>query len=842
MISSPKGDGARPLVLITRPAEDATGLLSALEARGYQGLLEPMLSIQPIAGATVDLDGCQAILFTSANGVRALAALTDRRDLRVIAVGPASAREARAVGFGDVTTAGGDVSALADSVRKTLKPEDGALFHAAGSVTAGDLAGSLEADGYTLRRVPLYRAEPATRLSEACRAALDENRLAAVTFFSPRTGGVFVRLLMEEGRAPRARTVSAVCLSPAVADKVTDADQDLDTKLVWADIRVARTPDTDALMIALDGPPSTAEEHRTDGASAMADDRKTTEITDPVDEDHRAADSEAPEDREGREENEASSDSSGRDAGLDADAVIDAFGGIRPMASKLGVAVSTVQGWKTRKHIPENRWRDVIAAAAAHDVDLSAALPDAQTVDDEPDSEPSEAPDVADAAETGEATATEASPWGGDSEVAQEAGQDTVGETTSDTQEEPARETHDDSDEAARASRRSTSDAPAKQAESGGGRTALLVAAIALAAVVARPVWGPYVDPHIAKVLPVAATQSGGISVSPDMVGLGQEIADLKATVAAFGSSNGQGGMPPEVGARLAALESQLGALDSELTGIREIGASLTVIEADTRAALAETRAALQAAVEREEGTRARLVERLGVVESLLAQVTGEAERTALGLAGLEALVAGQADALDALEARPAVEGAALAGVALAVGDVEAALADGRPFAGALDRLAGLASGQTAVLDAIGGLRPFAEFGVPTRATLLTEFARGAPAMQAELTAKGGDWLATLMDGATSLVSVRRKGEAPDMPPVSRAEAALERGDLVSAVAALSPARDGSETVAVWLAGAEARIAAEANLDTLRAAASAALNADMTGETNGTVIDDGDAS
>ncbi len=53
--------------------------------------------------------------------------------------------------------------------------------------------------------------------------------------------------------------------------------------------------------------------------------------------------------------------------------VIEAFGGIRPMAQKLGVPVSTVQGWKQRNTIPQNRAADVMAAAAAHGVDLSIA-------------------------------------------------------------------------------------------------------------------------------------------------------------------------------------------------------------------------------------------------------------------------------------------------------------------------------------------------------------------------------------------------------------------------------------------------------------------------------------
>ncbi len=52
-------------------------------------------------------------------------------------------------------------------------------------------------------------------------------------------------------------------------------------------------------------------------------------------------------------------------------AVIAAFGGIRPMAHKLGVPVSTVQGWKQRNAIPANRVANIFAAAKTHNVDLT---------------------------------------------------------------------------------------------------------------------------------------------------------------------------------------------------------------------------------------------------------------------------------------------------------------------------------------------------------------------------------------------------------------------------------------------------------------------------------------
>ena len=86
-------------ILITRPIEDAKPLADALAERGIQVLIEPLLEIRHLEDAEIDLAGAQALLFTSANGVRAFAALSPRRDLKVFTVGDGSADAARQAGF-----------------------------------------------------------------------------------------------------------------------------------------------------------------------------------------------------------------------------------------------------------------------------------------------------------------------------------------------------------------------------------------------------------------------------------------------------------------------------------------------------------------------------------------------------------------------------------------------------------------------------------------------------------------------------------------------------------------------------------------------------------------------
>ncbi len=230
-------------VMITRPREDARPLAEALAARGVETLLEPLLEIMPVAGARLDLAGVQAVLLTSANGARALAAATEVRDVTVLAVGAATA--AAAAGFARVETSGGDVDALADLAASVCDPAAGALVHVAGSHVAGDLAGRLTERGFTLRRETLYTAERAAALSDAAAAALRRGAIDAVLLFSPRTAGGFDTLAARAGVTADLAHVRALCLSAAVAEVAGT--------VAWRALDVAARPDQEALLALVAG-------------------------------------------------------------------------------------------------------------------------------------------------------------------------------------------------------------------------------------------------------------------------------------------------------------------------------------------------------------------------------------------------------------------------------------------------------------------------------------------------------------------------------------------------------------------------------------------------------------
>jgi uroporphyrinogen-III synthase len=230
--------------LITRPTEDAKGLQAELRRRGIAFVHEPMLSIEQMTGVSIDTPGVQGLLFTSSNGVRAFARLSDHRDLPVFAVGDATARACRDAGFSNVHSASGDVDALANYVIQHCQPLDGRLVQIAGTITAGDLAGALRAAGFIIDRVPIYEARAAEAFSSGTRTALKSGRIDAVLFFSPRTASTFVSLAQNAGLENACRNINAYCLSPAVAKRAA--------ALPWKRVTIAAEPTQAALLASLE--------------------------------------------------------------------------------------------------------------------------------------------------------------------------------------------------------------------------------------------------------------------------------------------------------------------------------------------------------------------------------------------------------------------------------------------------------------------------------------------------------------------------------------------------------------------------------------------------------------
>jgi uroporphyrinogen-III synthase len=233
-VSEPRRtEGGR--VWVTRAEPGATATAGRLRDLGFEPVVAPLIVIEPVGEGPIDLTGVGALAFTSANGVAAFAARSVERVLPVFAVGAATAQVARQAGFRGVSSADGDVDALAPLVA-ARGPYPGVVLHPGAAEGAGDLTGALTGLGVPARRLVVYRS---VDVSPGDATAAQVRDLTAVLLHSPRAGRGLARWL----RANPAPDLVALCLSAQVALPLAD--------LPLAAVRVAAAPTEDAVLALL---------------------------------------------------------------------------------------------------------------------------------------------------------------------------------------------------------------------------------------------------------------------------------------------------------------------------------------------------------------------------------------------------------------------------------------------------------------------------------------------------------------------------------------------------------------------------------------------------------------
>lgn len=210
-------------LLVTRPEPDALKLRATLEELGHEATVEPLLSVSFEDADAIELDGVQALIATSRNGVRALKAspaLAAARTLPLFAVGQATATEARNLGIGMVVTGAGTAQELVTHIVSVADPAAGLMLHLAGDTLAVDLAGELEAHGFRVLQPVVYRTLAARSLSEDAIEQFAMGEIDGVILLSPRTAAVYAALMRKHGLVSIARGLPHFCLSEAVARRL----------------------------------------------------------------------------------------------------------------------------------------------------------------------------------------------------------------------------------------------------------------------------------------------------------------------------------------------------------------------------------------------------------------------------------------------------------------------------------------------------------------------------------------------------------------------------------------------------------------------------------------------
>ena len=215
-------------VLVTRPEPGASSTVQRLRELGFNAVKLPLTQIVALAHE-IPAGPFDGVIITSAQALLGLDAKLITQPL--YAVGETSAAAAAQAGFVTVHDGGGDVAALADTIR-TAMPLGSRLLYLCGIVRRPDLERALA--GYALSVVETYDAKVIDY------AAVDLPELDLVLLTSVQSVGQISKLLARPALNSTFANASYLCLSQRIADALIGVRP--------TDIHVCARPDEDSLL------------------------------------------------------------------------------------------------------------------------------------------------------------------------------------------------------------------------------------------------------------------------------------------------------------------------------------------------------------------------------------------------------------------------------------------------------------------------------------------------------------------------------------------------------------------------------------------------------------------
>lgn len=234
-------------VLITRPRSDGESFQAKIEQLGWRATLEPLIDIVPNPIEPADIQDAGALIATSRNALRSLAAspaLKAALPLPLLAVGPGTAALARKFGFENIVEGDGTGASLVPEIVRLSKTHVGTFIHLAGDVLAFDLVAALAPEHIPIRALTVYRSIAAKTITPQVAEALRNEDIDVVALMSPRTAETWSRLAETLSPPANLSAVTYVCISENVAKA-------LSMRPPAQNIAIAARPNLDELFVVL---------------------------------------------------------------------------------------------------------------------------------------------------------------------------------------------------------------------------------------------------------------------------------------------------------------------------------------------------------------------------------------------------------------------------------------------------------------------------------------------------------------------------------------------------------------------------------------------------------------
>ena len=237
-------------LLITRPTLQAAETLSALQARGWQAVVSPLMEIEQIHPDNwPNWTRVSGIVITSRNAVPALSASGAPASAAIFCVGARTAAAIEAAGYANVILTATTAAELATQLAAAMAGTDKRFVYLCGADRRPDLEDHLRRKAVSCQPIVVYQAVGKDHLTDTACSGIKTQEIDGVLLYSPRSAALFAQALancQRELAGPGPQQLHLFCLSPAVAEAL---------KMHWpsaavppARLHVAPQPNEQALL------------------------------------------------------------------------------------------------------------------------------------------------------------------------------------------------------------------------------------------------------------------------------------------------------------------------------------------------------------------------------------------------------------------------------------------------------------------------------------------------------------------------------------------------------------------------------------------------------------------
>lgn len=217
-------------ILFTKSQNSSEILIKRFSDKGHRVTNFLILNIKPIIISDINFKDFTVVIFTSSNAVQNLKNIKNVSHLKCFCVGEETAAAAKKIGFLNIQVAGGNYIELRDLIFKSCDKAKENFIYIRGEFISNDLEGDFKKQGYNLKSVINYTAEPNLNIDHQLIEDLKNKLIDVIFVYSKRAADQLLKIILNHKIMNDLDNCSLNCISINVANTLK--------RLKWKRIKI----------------------------------------------------------------------------------------------------------------------------------------------------------------------------------------------------------------------------------------------------------------------------------------------------------------------------------------------------------------------------------------------------------------------------------------------------------------------------------------------------------------------------------------------------------------------------------------------------------------------------